>query len=329
VAAWWIQRVFFVAAGVAAGGLMTLAAAVAFSSPRQLSPANAPAPAPPDFPLAWVPTLNIVTARDGAPLAYRLYPGQEGRIVVLIHGSTGTSYDVHDEAETLRRAGATVYSLDLRGHGGSGTRNGDVSYVGQLDDDLKDFLQATGLQGPGTHLTLAGFSVGGGFALRIASGPNRDLFDSYLALTPFIPRDTALWPSSGNAWVAIAKPRILALRTLEWLGLPWFQDLVVARYARPCQPDARCSPAYTYRMRMSLHVHGTWPEAAARINRPTTIVALPDDEVSPVHPRARKMATANPQVVIMAVDGVQHFALVQDARGQKVVTDAWRAIAGD
>lgn len=317
------------AVGIVAGGLMTLAAAVAFSTPRQPNPANTPAPGPSDLPLAWAPALNLVTARDGAPLAYRFYPGPEGRIVVLIHGSTGTSYDVHDEAETLQRAGATVYSLDLRGHGGSGTRNGDVSYIGQLDDDLEDFLRAAGLRTPGTHLTLAGFSVGGGFALRIASGPNRDLFDSYLALSPFIPHDTALRHSSGNAWAAIAKPRVLALRALEWLGLPWFQYLVVVRYARPCQPDARCSPAYTYRMRMSLHVDGTWQEAAARIERPTTIVALPDDEVSPVHPRGRKMVIANPQVVIITVEGIQHFALVQDARGQKVVSDAWRAIAGD
>ena len=44
-------------------------------------------------------------------------------------------------AQALQAAGASVYAVSLRGHGGSGTGNGDVSYIGQLDDDLADLVK--------------------------------------------------------------------------------------------------------------------------------------------------------------------------------------------
>ena len=58
---------------------------------------------------------------------------------MLIHGSSVTGVMMHPLAEALQRAGATVYTLDLRGHGASG-KKGDIAYVGQLDDDVADFL---------------------------------------------------------------------------------------------------------------------------------------------------------------------------------------------
>ncbi len=69
--------------------------------------------------------------------------------MVLIHGSSGASISMHKSAQALQAAGATVYAVSLRGHGGSGFSNGDTSYVGQLDDDLVDFINATGLTAPG------------------------------------------------------------------------------------------------------------------------------------------------------------------------------------
>jgi len=51
-----------------------------------------------------------------------------------------------------------------------GTVNGDVSYRRQLDDDLVDFVQAAGLADPKIRRSLIGFSSGGGFVLRTASG---------------------------------------------------------------------------------------------------------------------------------------------------------------
>ena len=38
------------------------------------------------------------------------------------------------------RAGCETYAVDIRGHGGSGTR-GDITYIGQLEDDLADLVR--------------------------------------------------------------------------------------------------------------------------------------------------------------------------------------------
>ena len=154
------------------------AAIIAFDAPTAppvLAAGNA-VPGIAQWNFADLPKLQTVKARDGAPLNYRVYPGRPDRAVVLVHGSSGTDTSMLKLGQALQAAGATVYAISLRGHGGSGTTNGDVSYGGQLDDDLADLIKGAGLDKPAVRRTLIGFSSGGGFALRIASGPHASLF---------------------------------------------------------------------------------------------------------------------------------------------------------
>src|ERR1700730_18307837 len=117
-----------------------------------------------------LPQLSKFPARDGTMLAYRSYAlatsapshGSGG----LIHGSSATSSSMHPMAKAFSAAGFTTYALDVRGHGGSGDK-GQIGYIGQLEDDLADFMRAVS---PPAPVTLAGFSSGGGFALRFAGG---------------------------------------------------------------------------------------------------------------------------------------------------------------
>src|SRR5258705_6455202 len=107
----------------------------------------------------------------GKPLAYRFYPSQAGKVVLLLHGSAGSSASVHALAKGLARQGAAaVYALDVRGHGASGPR-GDVKYIDQLDDDLADLSSWIRARHPGQALLLAGFPATGGLALRMAASP--------------------------------------------------------------------------------------------------------------------------------------------------------------
>ena len=115
-----------------------------------------------------LPQMSRLTARDGTKLAYRFYAPATSApskgSVVLIHGSSATSSSMHPMAKALSAAGFVTYALDIRGHGGSG-RKGQIAYIGQLEDDLTDFMKAVSPRPP---VTLAGFSSGGGFALRFA-----------------------------------------------------------------------------------------------------------------------------------------------------------------
>ncbi|MCB0114332.1 MAG: alpha/beta fold hydrolase, partial [Caldilineaceae bacterium] len=97
------------------------------------------------------------TARDGVDLAARYFPADSQRIVVMVHGVTGSSQFLNEPAGQVREAtGASVYALDLRGHGDSGGQRGGIDYVGQYEDDLADVLAAIRQDNPEHELIVLG-----------------------------------------------------------------------------------------------------------------------------------------------------------------------------
>ena len=185
-------------------------------------------------------------------------PAVPDRAVVLVHGSTGSGVEMLKLAQALQAAGATVYAISLRGHGGSGTANGDVSYRGQLDDDLADLVKGLGLDKPGVHRTLAGFSSGGGLVLRIAGGPQANLFDDYLAISPYVAQDSPTSKPNAGGWAGVAVPRIVALSLLDGFGLPWFQGLPAVHFATAAKADNNRTPVYSFRLMASLQLGRDW-----------------------------------------------------------------------
>jgi len=97
----------------------------------------------------------------------------------------------------------------------------------------------------------------------------------------------------GGYWVNLAKLRILALHAPDSMGMSWFQDLIVTRYHRACDPDDTCSTAYSYGLRMSLHLQGDRelrsPGSTGRCasSSRTTILGFP---VMPIHESAAIVA---------------------------------------
>ena len=138
-----------------------------------------------------VPVPEHFQARDGAGLQYYAYPAALDKVAVLVHGSVGSGTTLHALAKALRDAGVSAYVLDIRGHGGSG-RRGDIDYIGQIDDDLADFVRNLGSAKSGEVRTLIGFSAGAGFAIRFAGGPRGELFDRYIFLSPIPAGSTEL-----------------------------------------------------------------------------------------------------------------------------------------
>ena len=187
-----------------------------------------------------LPKLSRFTARDGTELAYRSYAPatslpSEGS-VVLIHGSSATSSSMHPMAKALSAAGFATYALDIRGHGGSG-RKGQIAYIGQLEDDLADFMKAVSPQAP---VTLAGFSSGGGLAVRFAGSSRQDLFQSYLFMAPFLSQDAPTVRPGIGGWASVGVPRIVALAILNGFHIRVFTSpcsAVWGRRERQGHPD--------------------------------------------------------------------------------------------
>ncbi len=299
----------------------TVTGAIAFDSPRYplVSGGGTPISA------SWtdVPPIQRVTTRDGAPLAYRAYPGEPDRIVVLVHGSTGTSLDMHKLAQALQAAGATVYSLSLRGHGGSGTAYGDDSYIGQLDDDLADFIKGAGLDKRGQKRTLVGFSMGGGFTLRTASGRLRKAFDNYIVIAPYVANYAAIWRRNLGGWAFPATLRIAGLYLLEELGIDRFQDLTAVRYSVDPKPDDRHTPAYSYRLLRSLHMGFDTAGELARIEAPTVILTSDKDTLANLRDYG---GGANPHLKLRRLQGIEHADMVLDPKALAEIVSIWREL---
>src|SRR5437667_3934654 len=191
-----------------------------------------------------IPPLLYFQARDGSNIAYRHYapPGPIGRVAVLIHGSSGSSLTVHPLAKMLSARGVESFVPDIRGHGASGTR-GDIGYIGQLEDDLADFVAALRNAVPLAPLTLIGHSAGGAFTLRVAGSPIQNLFERFVLLAPYLGYDaTSTRPGSGG-WASADIPRIIGLLALRAIGVNCCEALPVLALAVP--PNSGKPPVAT------------------------------------------------------------------------------------
>jgi non-heme chloroperoxidase len=307
------------------------AAVIAFNAPTAppvLAAGNS-IPGIAQWNFAELPKPQTLKARDGAPINYRLYPGRPDRVVVLVHGSSGTDVSMLKLAQALQAAGATVYAISLRGHGGSGTINGDVSYLGQLDDDLADLVKGLSLDKPGVHRTLIGFSSGGGFVLRIAGGKQAGLFNDYLAISPYIGQDAPTNKPNSGGWAGVAVPRIIALSLLDGIGLPWFQDLPAVHFATDAKASNSRTPVYSFRLAASLQLGRDWRGVLARISAPTEIVVGANDELFNADQFKPMLQPINPRIGVRIVPNETHLGMIADAPATSAIAAAWRKLAGD
>jgi non-heme chloroperoxidase len=225
--------------------------------------------------VADVPAPRQFQARDGASLQYYAYPAEPDKIAVLVHGTASPGASMHALAEALRAAGVTTYVLDIRGHGGSG-RRGDIDYIGQIDDDLADFVAQLGPTRSGETRTLVGFSGGAGFSIRFAGGPYGLLFDRYVFLSPIFP-GAPTWRPNAGGWTNIALPRIVAITWLDRLGIHWFDGLDVISYAVSPGMMQPVTASYSYRLSMNFGGRG-YETYLKNIRRPAAVLVGAADE---------------------------------------------------
>jgi alpha-beta hydrolase superfamily lysophospholipase len=262
-------------AAVLAAAAITPIAIIALNAPKS-PPAMASMAAPSRrTSFANLPEPKRFRARDGVDLQYFAYPADPNNVAVLIHGSVGPGKSMHALAQTLQGSGVTTYALDVRGHGGSGVR-GDISYVGQIDDDLADFATLLGPAKNQETRTLLGFSAGAGFTIRFAGGPYGLLFDRYVFLSPILPGAPTLRPNAGG-WTNISLPRIVTISYLNRAGIHWFDGFPVISYAvSPQNTDG--TPSYSFRLAANFGAGRQYETYLKNIRRPAAILVGSADE---------------------------------------------------
>lgn len=178
-----------------------------------------------DLPVTPVPT------RDGWAMPVRLLAGPEGApLVVLIHGSGWYGQQFARLGPQLA-AHADVAIPDLRGHGATPERRGDVDYVGQMEDDLADLI--TALRRPGQKVVLAGHSSGGGLVVRFSGGPHAALMDGAVLLAPFLHHASPVTRPNSGGWAQPLTRRIIGLSMLNSAGIRALDILTAIQFAMP------------------------------------------------------------------------------------------------
>ncbi len=297
-----LGRLSAVAAATLLAAAVALAAAIAGGGPAAIAPREGADPyAAVDF--SDLPPVARFAARDGTALAYRAYErGAADRrgSIVLLHGSSSRSDRFHPLARGFAAAGYAVYALDMRGHGDSGVK-GQIAYIGQLEDDLEDFMRA--VQPTGCR-TLVAFSAGGGFALRFAADGRGELFDNFLLLAPVLGRNASTQRPSGGGWGSIGMPRTVALVLLNGVGITALNGLPTIRFALRPQYQERLTPQYSFALMMNFAPHLDYQADIAAARRPLEIVVGETDEQFDPTRYGPEFRAAGREVPVTIVPGV-------------------------
>jgi alpha-beta hydrolase superfamily lysophospholipase len=283
--------------------------------------------------LSTLPAIERFQARDGSALGYRHYAASgrsTGRAAIVVHGSSGSSGGtIHALSSALAARGVETWAVDIRGHGTSGTR-GDIGYVGQLEDDLADFVAVIRKTAPDAPLTLVGHSSGGGFALRIAGSPIQNLFARAVLLAPYLGYDAPSTRPASGGWANADIPRILGLLALRSVGITCCEALPVLAFAVPPNSERNLVGTYTDRLMRNFAVSNDFRRDLARANGPITIISGADDELMFADKYSDAVRDSRTPVDVKLIEGINHMGIVSVPRAVSAIADdvAARGAAG-
>jgi alpha-beta hydrolase superfamily lysophospholipase len=268
-----------------------------------------------------LPAVERFQARDGTDLAYRHYsvptPATD-RIAIVVHGSSGSSRGaIHMLSGALAARGVETYAVDIRGHGGSGTR-GDLRYLGQLEDDLADLVGEIRKVHPLAPLTLIGHSSGGGFALRVAGSPIQNLFARTVLLAPYLGYDAPSTRPDAGGWASPDIPRFIALSVLRGIGIAFAESLPTIAFAVPPDSAKVLTATYSYRLMRNFAASTDFRKDLAAATKPITIFSGAADELML---SGKYQEAVGNRATIRIIEGINHMGIVGNPAAVSVIAD--------
>jgi non-heme chloroperoxidase len=320
-----VRKMLWLFVGVIVVVLGAFGAVLAFDAPVKPPPLASVSEPFADVDFSDLPAVQTYQARDGTKLGYRVYEGGGAQAVVLIHGSSDDGAGLHPLAKALRDAGASVYVPVLRGHGNFG-RSGDIDHIGQLEDDLADFVAVLRPLHPGSSFSLIGFSSGGGFVLRVIASPDEKLFDRFIMISPALPPGSPTIRPDTGGWVAVAKPRIVVLALLNRLGVDWFNGLPIVAFATsPKAPNL--TSVYSFRLAVDFGAPHDYLAALGRSKKPAALLVGGSDELFFSDRFAPLFAPVRPDLAITIVPGLGHIGMSVTPQGVAAVRKSFLEFA--
>jgi alpha-beta hydrolase superfamily lysophospholipase len=213
---------------------------------------------------------------------------------------------MHTLGKTLANANYNTYALNMRGHGASSPK-GDIAYIGQLEDDLVDFVHTVNPTAPST---LIGFSSGGGFALRVAGSKHQNLFSNYLLLSPFISQDAPTQRPNSGGWVEIGLSRHIAILLLNYLGVNMFNHLTVMQFALPPNAPEYLTREYSFNLAQNYRPQADYQATIHAVKQPLSVIAGLEDEAFHTDRLKDIFQNDNLDIPVTLIADVNHAGLI-------------------
>ena len=203
----------------------------------------------------------------------------------------------------------------MRGHGTSGTR-GDIGYVGQLEDDLADFV-AVVAQDRAVSAVDAGRPFRPAAALRCAWRARRSRTCSSASccsrpISATTLRPPGRVPAAGRAPISRASS---ACWRCARSASPAVRRCRCWRFAVPPNSEKTLVSTYTDRLMRNFAVRGDFRRDLAAATKPLTIISGADDELMFSDKYAEAVRGAKVAVDVKVIDGINHMGIVSRAEG--------------
>jgi acylglycerol lipase len=256
---------------------------------------------------------------DGTTLCVREWAPDEPPwlYLVLVHGAAEHSGRYEGIGQQFAAAGVATLAFDLRGHGGSTGRRGDVERWADFTGDVSRMLAGVGSEGDGVPRALMGHSMGGLIVLdAVLSGVAAP--DLLVLSAPAIGDALPRWQHAVAPMLARIKPTMIMANAWDGTMLSRDPKVAAAAASDPLQLDGA-----------SVRLGAGGFAAQARVNAELDELRVPalvthgeDDRLVPPH--ATEALARIPGVTRVVYPGLRHETLFEP-EGPSVVTDmiAW------
>lgn len=260
-------------------------------------------------------TTSAAIAADGTRLLVRHWaPTADPWLSMLVvHGVGEHSGRYERTGGLLAEAGVDVRAFDLRGHGGSGGRRGDIDSWSDYLDDIELMLRGVRSGAAGRPVVLLGHSMGGLLCTDyVVSG--RASPDLLVLSAPALDDGLPRWQHAVGPVIARVTPRLAFKHA--WGPEALSRDPEVGRLARL---DPGCPQSATVRLgAFSFAAQARVRSSVDRVRLPTLVFHGGDDRLVPT--RATEPFREVPGVTRRVYAGLRHETL-NEPEGPLVVAD--------
>lgn len=262
--------------------------------------------------------------KDGKNLYARQFAQTGKTTVILIHGVLSNSFTMNKTAGLLRETmNAEVFAIDLRGHGQSEGKPGDIDFIDQYAADLAEIVEIIRKDKPKGKIIMAGHSMGGGISLRYAQSKKFPKVDGFLLLAPLlgqnaptIPQPSAVSQPDQEPFLKIHIQRLIGLKMLNSIGIIEHNGLNVLFFNLPTEVPLK---SYSYRANESMSP-ADYKAGLKAVKKPLLVLVGSSDEAfvaSAFEPAIKE----NSKGQVNIVERVTHNGIRHSPEAMKIVRE--------